>query len=151
MLQRGEIGSLQQRLVDVHRAAYLSLLAVQVAQDHLYFERLGFGASGVRQFLDRVVDLVVDQEIEAEHVVRGLAKSPAVDPAAVPQLVPFPRLAHHESQEQGKQHGEQVQLCCHEGQKFRCASFLRTSPFARGRAGARRPRPARRYPRRRSR
>ena len=113
VLQCGEIGPLQQRLVDVHRAAHLPLLTVQVAQDHLYFERVGLGARGVREFLDRLVDLVADQKIETEHIVWGFAKPPAVDPAAIPQLVPFPPLPHHQPKEQGKQHGQQVQLGRH--------------------------------------
>ncbi len=108
VLQRGEVGPLQQRLVDVHGATHLPLLTVQVPQDHLDFERLGVRARGVRQFVDRLVNLVVHQEIEAEHVMRSLAKPPAVDPAPIPQLVPFPGLAHHQPQQQGEEHGQQV-------------------------------------------
>ena len=46
VLQFGEVGSLQERLVDSYRAAHLPFFAVQVAQNHLDLERLGFGARG---------------------------------------------------------------------------------------------------------
>ena len=94
-----EVRTLQQCLMDVDGAADLSLLPVQVAQDHLDFQCVGVEAGCLSQFVDRLVYLVVGQKIEAKHVMRRFAQTASVDPAAVAQLVPFPCLAHCEPQE----------------------------------------------------
>ena len=96
--------------MDVDGAADLSLLPVQVAEDHLDFQCVGVEAGCLSQLVDRVVYLVIDQKIEAEHVVRRFAQTASVDPAAVAELVPFPCLAHREPQEQGAEYGQKVQL-----------------------------------------
>jgi hypothetical protein len=41
MFELGQIRTLQQRLMHVDRPSHLSLLAVQVAEDHLDLERIG--------------------------------------------------------------------------------------------------------------
>ena len=86
--------------MDGDRPADLSLLAIQVAENHLDLERVGVGAGGPGQFVDRLIDLVVDQEVEAEHVVRRFAQPAPVDPAAVAQLVALPGLAGDQAQQQ---------------------------------------------------
>ena len=110
-----QVGPLQQRLVDVDGAADLSLLPVQVAEDHLDLERVGVGAGGLRQLVDRLVDLVVDQEVQAEHVVRRFAQAAAVDPAAVAQLVALPGLADGQTDEQRHEDGEKRRVRDHGG------------------------------------
>src|SRR5262245_7378951 len=110
VFERCEVRPLQQPLMDVDGAADLSLLPVQVAEDHLDFQCVGVEAGGLSQLVDRLVYLVVDQKIEAEHVVGGFAQTAPVDPASVAELVPFPCLAHCEPQKQGAQYGQEVQL-----------------------------------------
>src|SRR6185295_9675178 len=86
LFQPREVRALEQRLVKRNRPAYLSLRAVQVAEDHLDLERVGVAeACRLRQFLDGLIDLVVDQKVEAEHVVWRLAQATTVDPPAVTQ------------------------------------------------------------------
>ena len=87
------------------RARHLSLLPVQVAEDHLDLERVGVGAGGLRELFDRLIDLVVGQEIQAEHVMRRFAQPPAVDPTSVPELVALPCLADDKTKEQRDKDG----------------------------------------------
>ncbi len=104
VLERAQVGPLQERLMHVDRPADLALLPVQVAENHLDLERVGVRARGLRQLVDRLVDLVVDEEVEPEHVVGGLAEPATIDPAAVAQLVALPGLSHGEADE--KRHAE---------------------------------------------
>ena len=108
-----EVGPLQQRLVHVDRAADLSLLPVQVAENHLDLERVGVGAGGLRQLVDRLIDLVVDEEVEPEHVVRRFAQPATIDPPAVAQLVALPGLAHGEADQERHQDGEKRSVRAH--------------------------------------
>ena len=87
--------------------ADLSLLAVQVAEDHVHLERVGVEARRPAQLLDREIDLVGDEEVQAEDVVRRLARAAAVDPLAVPQLVALPGLADRQAGEQRDERGQQ--------------------------------------------
>ena len=115
VLERRQVGALQQRLVHVDRAADLPLLPVQVAENHLDLERVGVGAGRLGQLVDRLIDLVVDQEVEPEHVVRRLAQPPAIDPAAVAQLVALPGLADDQPDQQreaGRRGAEGSDSCC---------------------------------------
>src|SRR4030095_7913480 len=66
MLERAQVGPLKKRLMDVDGAADLSLLPVQVAENHLDLEGVGVGAGGLRQLVNRLIDLVVHQEVQAE-------------------------------------------------------------------------------------
>src|SRR5262245_39135593 len=102
-----EIRSLQQRLMHVDCPADLSLLPVQVAENHLDLQRVGAGAGGLCQLVDRLVGLVVDEEVEPQHVVRRFAKTPSIDPAAVAQFVAFPRLADDQAHQQRQQDTEE--------------------------------------------
>ena len=110
MLEPRQVRPLQQRLVNRDRACDLSLLPVQVAENHLNLERIGVRARGSRQLLDRLIDLMLGQEVQAEHVVRRLAQAPTVDPAPVAQLVPLPRLAHDEAHQKGHEGGEEREV-----------------------------------------
>ena len=95
------------------RLADLSLLAVQVAENHVHFERVGVEAGGAAQLLDRQIDLVGDQEVQAEDVVRRLARAAAVDPLAVAQLVALPGLADRQAGQQRDERGEQRRVGVH--------------------------------------
>ena len=94
---RAQARPLQQRLMDGDRLADLALFAVQIAENHVHFERVGVEARGPAQLLDREIDLVGDEKVEAEDVVRRLARAPAIDPRAAAQLVALPRLADREA------------------------------------------------------
>src|SRR3954470_1371081 len=85
VFELGEVRPLQQTLVDVDRAANLTLLAKQVADDHLDFERVGTAAGGLGELIDRLIQLVLGEKVQPEHVMRRLAEPPAIDPAAVTQ------------------------------------------------------------------
>ena len=100
VLEAGEPRPLQQRLVHVDRAADLSLLAIQVAEDHVDLERVGVEPRRLGQLVDREVDLAGDEEVEPDDVVRRLPRLAPVDPAAVAQLVALPRLADREAEQQ---------------------------------------------------
>ena len=113
MLELAQPRPLQQRLMHRDRLADLSLLAVQVAENHVDFERVGVEAGGAAQLLDRQIDLVGDQEIEAEDVVRRLARAPAIDPLAVAQLVALPGLADGQAGEQRDERGEERRVRAH--------------------------------------
>ena len=102
-----ELGPLQQRLVDRNRLADLAFLAIQVAEDHVYFERVGVERRGLRQLGNRKIDLVGDQKVEAEQVVGRLAGPSPVEPLSVAQLVAFPRLADGQPDEQGDERREE--------------------------------------------
>src|SRR5580698_5738979 len=78
---------LQQALVNRDRLADLSLLAVQVAENQVHFERVGVQAGGSGQFIDCEIDLVGDQEVQAEQVMGRLASAAPVEPLAVAQRV----------------------------------------------------------------
>ena len=107
VFELGQIGALQQRLMDIDRTSHLAFMPVEIADDHLDFERIGAAAGGVRELVDRLIELVLRQEVQPEHVVRRLSQPPPIDPPAVAQLVPLPRLADDDAGEEGKQHGGQ--------------------------------------------
>ena len=91
-------GPLQQALVLLDRAADLSLLAIQVAEDQVDLERIAGDLRRLLQLVDRRIDLVGDEEVQPEHVVRRLARAAPIGPHAVLQLVALPRLADGEAQ-----------------------------------------------------
>jgi hypothetical protein len=74
LFEFGEMRTLQERLMKRDRTTDLSLGAVQVAQNHLDFERVGARACRLRQLVDRLVHVVVDEEIQTQHVVRRFAQ-----------------------------------------------------------------------------
>ena len=83
MLEPRQVGALQQRLVHGDGPRHLSLLTVQVAKDHLNFERIGVRAGRGRELFDGLINLMLRQEVQAEHVVRRFAQPPAIDPPAI--------------------------------------------------------------------
>ena len=103
------------------RLADLSLLAIQVAEDHVHFERVVLEACRAAQFFNRLIDLVGDKEVQTEDVVRGLACAAPVEPLAVAQLVALPGLADGEPGQEGEKAGEQRLESVH----ARCASASR--------------------------
>ena len=107
VLEPREPRALQQALMDGDRLADLALLAIQVAEDHVHFERVAVEAGRAAQFFDRQIDLIGDKEVQAEDVVRRLARAAAVEPLAVAQLVALPRLADGEPGQEREQRGEQ--------------------------------------------
>src|SRR6185436_3209300 len=107
VLDRREIGPLEQRLMDVDGPRHLPFHAQQVAQNHLNLERVAGRARGLGQLVDGEIDLAVHQEVQAEHVVRRFAQAAPVDPAAVAELVALPGLAHPKAREQGNEHGKE--------------------------------------------
>ena len=107
MLEAPEARALQQLLVDLHGAADLPLLAVQVAEDHVDLERVRIERGGLAHLVDRQIELVADQEVEALHVVRRLALPAPVDPAAFLQLVALPGLAGGEADQQRDERREE--------------------------------------------
>ena len=102
VLEAAEARPLQQVLVDLHGAADLSLLAIQVAQDHVDLERVRGQRGRLAHLVDRQIELVGDQEVEALHVVRRLAVAAPVEPAAFLQLVAFPGLADGQAEQAGR-------------------------------------------------
>src|SRR5262249_25220818 len=104
---------LQQALVHRDRLADLALLAIQVSEDHVHFERVVFEVRGAAQLLDRQVDLVGDEKIQSEDVVRRLPRAAAVDPAAVLQLVALPGLADREAGEERDERREHRGVAAH--------------------------------------
>ena len=113
VLQAAEPGALQQRLVHGDRLADLALLAVQVAEDHVHFERLGVQARGAGQFLDGEIDLIGDQKVQPEDVVGRLARAAAIDPFPAAQLVPLPRLADRQADQKRHQRREEQRVVAH--------------------------------------
>ena len=93
VLDLGQLGALQLRLVHLDGARDLAALAMHVAEDQVNLERVAVDARRLAQLLDRQVDLVGDEEIQAQHVVMRIAGAAPIDPLAVAQLVALPRLA----------------------------------------------------------
>ncbi len=108
-----EIRPLQQPLVHRNRFADLAFLAIEIAEDHVHFERVGVEACGFRKFLDREIDLIADQEIQAEDVVRRLPRAAAVDPLAVFELVSLPGLADGQTGQQRNQRRHERRIAAH--------------------------------------
>ena len=100
VLDLGELGPLQQRLVHLDGARHLAALAMHVAENQVDLERVAVDARRLAQLLDREIDLVRHQEVQAEHVVMRIARAAAIDPLAVAQLVALPRLADREAEQQ---------------------------------------------------
>src|SRR5687767_8389938 len=96
--------------MDIDSAPDLPFLSIQIPQNHLYLQRISVDARRLCQLVDGLIYLVVDQKIEAEHVVRRFTQAAAVDPAAATKLVALPCLADRQSEQQGHQHGQEVQL-----------------------------------------
>ena len=80
VLELAQPRPLQQGLMHGDRLADLALLAVQVAENHVHFERVGVEAGGAAQLFDREIDLIGDEEVQAEDVVRRFARPAPVDP-----------------------------------------------------------------------
>ena len=77
----------------------LSLLPVQVAENHVDFESVCIETGGLGELIDRQINLVCDQEVEAEQIVRRLAGTSPVEQLSVAQLVALPRLADGQADE----------------------------------------------------
>ena len=103
VLEAAQARPLQQVLVDLDGAADLSLLAIQVAEDHVDLERVGGEGRGLAHLVDRQIELVGDEEVEPLHVVRRLAVAAPVDPAPLLQLVALPGLADGQAEQEGDQ------------------------------------------------
>ena len=97
VFQPAQYRALQQRLMDSDGLSHLSLLPIQVAEDHVNLENIVAETDRLAQLFDRQIDLVRDEKVQTEDVVRRLARAAPVDPAAVAQLVSLPRLADSES------------------------------------------------------
>src|SRR5262249_45758373 len=117
--------------------ADLSLLAIQVAENHVDFERVRVEAGRAAQLFDRQVDLVRHQEIEAENVVRRLPCAAPIDPLAIPQLVTFPGLADGQADQQGDEHRKQRTISAHVGSSTCSASRLSQRSCARSTSSTR--------------
>src|SRR5439155_12008721 len=113
VLEPCELRALEQALVHRDRLADLSLLAVQVAEDHVHFERVGVQAGRLRQLLDREIDLVGDEEVEPEQIMWRLARAATVEPLAVAQLLPLPRLAARQADEEREKPREEHGVLTH--------------------------------------
>ena len=74
--------SLQERLMFADRAAHLTLLAVEIAEHELHFERARIDGGGLLEFLDGGIDLIGDEVVQAENEVRRLPLAAPVDPAS---------------------------------------------------------------------
>ena len=107
VLEAAEPRALQQLLMDLDGAPDLTLLAVQVAENHVDLERVRREPRRLAELLDREIELVADEEVEPLHVVRRLARLAAIDPAAFLQLVALPRLAGGEPEQERDQRGEE--------------------------------------------
>ena len=113
VLQAPQPRPLKQPLMDRDGFADLSLLAIQVAENHVHFERVRVEACSPAQLLDREVDLIGDHEIQPEDVVRRFAGASPIDPFAVAQLVALPRFADGQAEQQCDQRAEQRCVVTH--------------------------------------
>src|SRR5262245_6483726 len=98
--------------------ADLAFLPIEVAQDHVDFERIPVEARGATQFFDRQIDLVGDEKVEPEDVVRRFAYAPAIDPTPVTELVALPCLADRQAHQEREERGEQRCVCAHPRRPF---------------------------------
>jgi hypothetical protein len=103
VLQRLQPRPLQQALVNIDGAADLALLAVQVAEDQVDFERVLIELRRARQLVDRQIDLVRDDQVEPDDEVGRLAGLAPIDPLSVAQLVALPPLADGKTGQQRQQ------------------------------------------------
>jgi hypothetical protein len=127
VLERPEVGALQERLMHIDRPAHLALLPVQIPENHLDLERVSVRAGRLRQLVDGLIHLVVHQKVQPEHVVRGLAEAPSVDPAAIAQLVALPGLADGKADQQRHEYGQKWGVRAHGGFRLQIISVRHRS------------------------
>src|SRR4029079_1919202 len=115
MLDLAETCALQQRLMGGDGFSDLALFPVQIAENHVDFERVRIAAGRPRPGIAGQIDLVGDQKVEPEDVVRRLPGAPAIDPGAAAEFVALPRLADRQSDEQRHECGEERSIRAHDG------------------------------------
>ena len=107
VFELSKVGALQEALVLLNRAAHLPLLAIQVSQDQMDFERIAGDLRGFLQLVDRRIDLVGDEKVQPEHVVGRFPRATPIGPDAFTKLVSLPRFPDREAQEKRHQASEQ--------------------------------------------
>src|SRR6185369_15630890 len=132
LLQPAEVRAMQQLLMDGDGFADLALLAVQVPENHVHFERVGVEAGGASQLFDGEIDLVGDEEVQPEDVMRRLPGAPAVDPFAVPELVALPCFADSQTGKERDERRDERGIRAHASPSFRYEATIESQrPCAR--------------------
>src|SRR5262249_40943099 len=104
---------LKQALMYGDRFANLAFFPVEIAENHVHFERVGVEAGCAAQLFDGEIDLVRDEEAQPEDIVRRLARFAPVDPLAIAQLVALPRLADRQPGEERDERREHRRVPVH--------------------------------------
>ena len=136
VFELAELRPLKKRLMNRDRFADLTLLAIEVAENHVHFERVGVERGRLGQLVDRQINLIRDQEVEAEQVVRRFARPAPIEELPVAQLVALPGLAHCEPHEQRDKPGEQRRILVHDFPEREPAGRLMRAMLAAGAAGS---------------